>query len=86
MSHFKFNVREMIALFLLIFAFQNAQAMEEVNLRQLVNSLQINMNKMSTKMTTFETNVQSLENEIKVRAVLETVKAGIQLYYKKMIL
>ena len=73
LSHFKFTLREMIALFLLIFAFQNALA-EEVNLRQLVNSLQMNMNEMSSKMTTFETKVQSLENEIKVGVDLKNWK------------
>ena len=72
----------MIALFLLIFAFQNVQSTEEANLRQLVNSLQMNMNEMSSKMTSFETKVQSLENEIKARVVFETVKTKIQLYYK----
>ena len=61
----------MIALFLLIFAFQNAQATREVNLLQLVNSVQMNMNRMSSKMATFETKVQSLENEIKVRVDLK---------------
>ena len=64
----------MIALFLLIFAFQNALA-EEVNLRQLVNSLQMNMNEMSSKMITFETKVQSLENEIKVGADLKNFES-----------
>ena len=64
----------MISLFLLIFAFQNGLATEDANLRQLVNSLQLNMNEMSTKMATFETKVESLENEIKVRAVLENLK------------
>ena len=64
----------MISLFLLIFAFQNGLATEDANLRQLVNSLQLNMNQMSTKMTTLETKVESLENEIKVRAVLENLK------------
>ena len=59
----------MIALFLLIFAIQNVQA-EEVDLRQLVNSLQMNMNEMSTRMTLFETKVESMENEIKVRVDL----------------
>ena len=59
----------MIALFLLIFAIQNV-AVEEVDLRQLVNSLQMNMNEMSTKMTSFETKVESMENEIKVRVDL----------------
>ena len=36
----------MISLFLLIFAFQNGLATEDANLRQLVNSLQLNMNEM----------------------------------------
>ena len=67
-------MREMIALFLLIFAFQNTQATEEADLRKLVNSLQMNINEMGSKMTSFETKVQSLENEIKVRVVHETVK------------
>ena len=74
LSHFKFTMREMIALFLLIFAFQNTQATEEADLRKLVNSLQMNINEMGSKMTSFETKVQSLENEIKVRVVHETVK------------
>ena len=64
----------MISLFLLIFAFQNGLATEDANLRQLVNSLQLNINEMKTKMNIFETKVQSLENEIKVRAVLENLK------------
>ena len=64
----------MISLFLLIFAFQNGLATEDANLRQLVNSLQLNMNEMSTKMATFETKVESLENEIKVRVVLKNLK------------
>ena len=61
----------MISLFLLIFAFQNGLATEDANLRQLVNSLQLNINEMKTKMNIFETKVQSLENEIKVRVVLK---------------
>jgi len=60
----------MIGLFLLIFAIQNV-ATEEANLRQLVESLQMNMNEISTKMTTFETKVESMENEIKVRVDLK---------------
>ena len=69
----------MIALFLLIFAIQNV-AVEEVDLRQLVNSLQMNMNEMSTKMTSFETKVESMENEIKVRVDLKNLKACIKNY------
>ena len=50
------------------------KAAEEADLSQLVNSLQMNMNKMSTKMTTFEAKVESMENEIKVRVDLKTLK------------
>ena len=64
----------MISLFLLIFAFRNGLATEDANLRQLVNSLQLNMNEMSIKMTTFVIKVESLENEIKVRVVLKNLK------------
>ena len=60
----------MIGLFLLIFANQNV-ATEEANLPQLIKSLQMNMNEMSTKMTSFETKVESMENEIKVRVDLK---------------
>ena len=72
----------MISLFLLIFAFQNGLATEDANLRQLVNSLQLNMNEMSTKMATFETKVESLENEIKVRVVLNSRNLKSKLHQK----
>ena len=70
----------MIILFLLSFGFQNGVATEESNLRQLVDSLQMNMNEMSNKMTTFETKVETLENEIKVRVDLKNFEACIKNY------
>ena len=73
----------MIALILLIFAFQNALA-EEANLRQLVNSLQMNMNEMSSKMITFETKVQSLENEIKVGVDLKNFESWTKNNFVKL--
>ena len=59
-----FSFREMISLFLLIFAFQNGIATEDGDLRQIVNNLQSTMNKMSGKMI-------HLESEVKVRVILE---------------
>ena len=73
----------MIALFLLIFAFQNALA-EEVNLRQLVNNLQMNMNEMSSKMTTFETKIQSLDHEIKVGVDLKNFESWTKNNFGKL--
>ena len=57
-----FSLREMISLFLLIFAFQNGLATEDSDLRQIVNQLQSTMNKMSGKMV-------NLENEVKDRVI-----------------
>ena len=74
LSHFDTDVRDMILLFLLILTFRNGVATEEANLRQLMNSLQMNMNEISSKMTMFETKVENLENEIKVGVVLENFK------------
>ena len=54
----------MISLFLLIIAFQNGMATEDGDLRQIVNSLQLTVNKMSGKM-------MHLENEVKVRVILK---------------
>ena len=84
LSHFQFTMREMIALFLLIFTYQNAQATEEVNLRQLVNSLQMNMNAMSSKMTTFDNKIQSLESEIKVGAELKNFESWTKNNFLKL--
>lgn len=63
-----------VLLFLLILTFRNGVATEEANLRQLMNSLQMNMNEISSKMTMFETKVENLENEIKVGVVLRISK------------
>ena len=49
------------------------QAAEEANLRQLINSLQMNMNEMSSKIISFETKVESMENEIKGRVDLKNL-------------
>ena len=67
-----FSIREMISLFLLIFAFQDGLATEDSDLRQIVNSLQLTVNGMSGKMV-------NLENEVKVRVVLVMAKAGTQI-------
>ena len=60
---FQFDLREMISLFLLIFAFQGGLATEDATLREVVNGLQLTMNEMSGKM-------ERLENEVKVRVIL----------------
>ena len=57
----------MISLFLLIFAFQDGLATEDGDLRQIVDQLQLTVNKMSGKMV-------NLENEVKVRVVLGIAK------------
>ena len=54
----------MISLFLLIIAFQNGMATEDGDLRQIVNSLQSTVNKMSGQM-------MHLEGEVKVRVILK---------------
>ena len=61
---FQFDLREMISLFLLIFAFQDGLATEDATLREVVNGLQLTMNEMSGKM-------ERLENEVKVRVILK---------------
>ena len=70
MSHFKaaFQFREMISLFLLIFAFQNGLATGQVTL----NDLQMTMNGMNDKINKLEVQVQDLQNEVKERIILVT--------------
>ena len=67
LCHLLFDFREMVPLFLLIFAFQNGLATEDTDLRQMVNSLQLTVNEMNGK-------VMHLENEVKVRVVLVLLK------------
>ena len=69
-----FSFREMISLFLLIFAFQNGMATEDGDLRQIVNSLQSTVNKMSGKM-------MHLESEVKVGVVLGILKVQRKLQF-----
>ena len=67
-----FSLREMISLFLLIFAFQNGLATEDGDLRQIVNNLQSTVNKMSGK-------IVHLESEVKVGMVLVILKVATSL-------
>ena len=61
------SFREMISLFILIFAFQDGLATEDDDLRQIVDQLQLTVNKMSGKM-------MHLESEVKVRVDLGILK------------
>ena len=63
LSHFCFDFREMISLFLLIFVVQDGLATEGATLRDVVNGLQMTVNEMNSK-------TERLENEVKVRVVL----------------
>ena len=70
LSHIKaaFQFREMISLFLLIFAFQKGLATDQVTL----NDLQMTVNGMNDKINKLEVQVQDLQSEVKERIILVT--------------
>ena len=63
--HFQF--REMISLFLLIFAFQNGLASGQVTL----HDLQMTVSGMNDKINKLEAQVQDLQSEVKERIILD---------------
>ena len=65
--HFQF--REMISLFLLIFACQNGFATGQVTL----NDLQMTVNGMNDKINKLETQVQDLKSEVKEKFILGSI-------------
>jgi len=69
LSHFKaaFQFREMISLFLLIFAFQNGLATGQVTL----DDLHVTVNDMNDKINKLEVQVQDLQSEVKERIILD---------------
>ena len=67
LCHLLFDFREMVPLFLLIFAFQNGLPTGQADLHRIVNSLQLTVIDMNGK-------IAHLENEVKVRVVLVLLK------------
>ena len=68
MSHFKiaFNFREMISLFLLLFAVQNGMTAGELTLESL-----------NERLNQLETQVHDLQGEVKDRVMLDFTKQSI---------
>ena len=82
LTHFVFHhLREMIVLFLLIFALQNGVATGQLTL----NDLQVTMNGMNDKINKLEAHVQDLQSEVKVKLIITWISHVTSNYLENVI-